>query len=400
MDEIVCESTLREPRNIGSCQRLRMTILALATSAALLLGACGSAETEATTTAAQTDETGVGATTDPPTAPTATETPRSVTTETPTGSDDDDDDDDDDRSATTDPPSEEDQPEEPGAATSPTACSEPTRGAYIVTNIAVNDPDGGLVLREAPGRSSAEIGVAPPDFGLFVTGACAITDDGDTWWEVSEEGVPFWANANFIGKYTGIGNREPVGTTEAVCTNYNHLRDAQETDIPITVQLIALDVELGGQPVGVSGAISDLVNGIGTAESFSAIDSYVGPICESDAGRDGVDAIAGTSFETARELCNTGDAIYCGELLARADAANAEGGNERLRFCGRVLREIDQFTPASIDFEMMIRLQDDDTPDAIYDDLTSLVANPTDQLFLDSIRPFLFTDCGDFMFTD
>jgi len=166
------------------------------------------------------------------------------------------------------------------------ACSQATagpEGSYIVVDIPADDPDGGLVAHSAPGVDAPVDGVFPADYSVYFDGSldsCTITSDGGVWWNVADADFSTWVNASYLGKYNGPGDREAVGTPEALCDAYIFVIDAQETDIPITAQLIALDVELGGGPTGVSAAINDLINGTGNyTEAYDTISGYVGPIC-------------------------------------------------------------------------------------------------------------------------
>lgn len=155
-------------------------------------------------------------------------------------------------------------------------------GTFIVTGIPANDPDGGLVARSAPGPDNEAFGVLPPDYGVFVSGeidSCSVVGDS-VWWAFSEEGETSWVNSAFLGRYEGIADREAVGTEAALCEAYDFVMGARETDIPVTLGLIELDVELGAHPVGVSAAIFDLINGDGSEASYDTISGYVGPICE------------------------------------------------------------------------------------------------------------------------
>lgn len=157
-------------------------------------------------------------------------------------------------------------------------------GSYIVTNIAANDPDGGLIGHTAPGVDAPETGVLPADFGVWVDGtpeSCAVADNGAVWWAVHVgEGIYDWVNAYYLGYYEGPGNRPVVGGNQ-LCDSYQWLLDAQETDIPVTKALINIDVELGAHPAGVSNAIYNMVNGFSTDwyGDLSTITDYVGPIC-------------------------------------------------------------------------------------------------------------------------
>lgn len=161
-------------------------------------------------------------------------------------------------------------------------------GTYIVTNIAANDPDGGLVGHTAPGADAPVTDVLPADYGVWVDGSaesCAVLENGAVWWAVHVgEGIYDWVNAYYLGYYEGPGNRPVVGGNQ-LCDSYFLLLEAQETDIPVTQSLINIDVELGGHPTGVTNAIYNMVNGFSNDwySDLATIQAYVDPICVTSA---------------------------------------------------------------------------------------------------------------------
>ena len=78
----------------------------------------------------------------------------------------------------------------------------PTNTLLEVTNVAPDDPDGGLVLHSGPGVAAPDAGVATwVTRGLVATLRCTVVADGGVWWEVLEQPdgpAPVWANAAFL----------------------------------------------------------------------------------------------------------------------------------------------------------------------------------------------------------
>ncbi|WP_436794124.1 hypothetical protein [Actinospongicola halichondriae] len=74
----------------------------------------------------------------------------------------------------------------------------PLAPVYVVTGIADDDPDGGLVARQLPGAGEDEIDVLPQ--GEYVdtrddADACAVTSDGAVWWNI---GTPLLATGGWV----------------------------------------------------------------------------------------------------------------------------------------------------------------------------------------------------------
>lgn len=74
----------------------------------------------------------------------------------------------------------------------------PIVATYVVTGIADDDPDGGLVARHLPGAGEDAIDVLPQ--GEYVdtlaeADACAVTADGGVWWDI---GTPLLATGGWV----------------------------------------------------------------------------------------------------------------------------------------------------------------------------------------------------------
>lgn len=325
-------------------------------------------------------------------------------------------------------------------------------GTYLVVNIPANDPDGGLVGHSAPGVNSPVTTVYPPDFAVWVDGSadsCHVVESGAVWWRVVFADAPAdWVNAFYLGFYEGPGDRVAIGTTEALCSAYRSTVEARETDIPVSQDLIRLDVELGGHPVGVSGAIYNLVNGISTdsTSDYASIDGYVGPICSGETATgpgaialDDADwavaaescvyyndfescslleragyspndnyglgnSIGQTPFGAAIDECRAGDVVfrglYCAELYSRIDEVNSidYGGDLWLRMCGQLGLNITQFEPSWLDYNLASALLLDGGP--LGQALATLQSDPFDTQAYAVASDGMFATCGDFFFTD
>ena len=71
---------------------------------------------------------------------------------------------------------------------------------YMVINVAPNDPDGGLVIRDQPGLSQNRLGALDFDeTGITVT-SCAVGPQGVVWWELG--GQFGWVSASFLAPET------------------------------------------------------------------------------------------------------------------------------------------------------------------------------------------------------
>ncbi len=252
--------------------RTRSQRLALAVAATLLAAACGGGDSDdpaPTTTEATTAEaTAVPETTaGPPT----TNDPATVVTETTT-------------SETTSAP-------ETSAAAAPgeTPCAAeqaPDGGEYVVTNIPVNDPDGGLVARLLPGTSGERIDVLPE--GTVVDSdaerpGCVVTADGGVWWAIDTPSLATggWVNSRFLA---------PVGSGDG---------GGETGDDDFDEELAIIDCVYGG-----NGESCDLLVtfGIGTADDNYGLGNSYSMAPD--------DAIV--------ELCTVeGDAIACAEGNAR-----------------------------------------------------------------------------------
>lgn len=76
-------------------------------------------------------------------------------------------------------------------------------GAYAVSGIAADDPDGGLVARVLPGAGEDERGVLTEGTVVDTTtdaDACAVTSDGAVWWDIgtAQLATGGWVNATFL----------------------------------------------------------------------------------------------------------------------------------------------------------------------------------------------------------
>jgi len=79
------------------------------------------------------------------------------------------------------------------------ASLNPTADILRVTDVAVDDPDGGLVVHTAAGVNTPVIGVLPHHATARATGPCEITADGATWREVDNGiGLAGWVNTRFL----------------------------------------------------------------------------------------------------------------------------------------------------------------------------------------------------------
>lgn len=336
-------------------------------------------------------------------------------------------------------------------------------GSYVVVNIPANDPDGGLVGHSAPGVASPITTVYPPDFAVWVDGtaaSCHVVESGAVWWRVAfADAPPDWVNAFYLGFYEGPGDRPIIGTTEALCSAYWGVVEARETDIPVSQNLIRLDVELGGHPIGVSAAIFNLVNGISvnTDADNASIDGYVGPICNGGAGPDttsspdtgitGTGAVAlddaqyavaaesciyygdgaacallesagysvndnyglgnsigQTPFWAAIEECRGGEVafrgLYCADLYSRINDVNATayGGDRWLAMCGQLGLNITQFEPTWLDLNLAEALLLDGGP--LGQALGILQSNPDDAQAYATVSEGMSALCGDYFFND
>ncbi len=76
---------------------------------------------------------------------------------------------------------------------------------YQVINIKDNDPDGGLVLRQAPSYNQPRITTISEYSVVWSYGtsdSCAIDSKGRTWWYIDAPGVASgWVNSYYLGIY-------------------------------------------------------------------------------------------------------------------------------------------------------------------------------------------------------
>lgn len=199
-----------------------------------------------------------------------------------------------------------------GATSSTATCSSSqlASGTYLVTNIPANDPDGGLVARSAAGAGSSALFVLPELSGVFPGGGAddCVVLDGSVWWQAFDDGGSYWVNSAYLGKYPTTGVATAVGTTQALCDNYDLVLSTRETDAFPVQALMQLDAELDFHPAGVSGAIADLLNGTTDGDEYDTIAGYVGAICDGDEG--GWDAapladIAQACLDGTPDACDT-----------------------------------------------------------------------------------------------
>ena len=89
-----------------------------------------------------------------------------------------------------------------------------------VTNIAEEDPDGGLITHTEPGASTPEVEVLTNGTDdLWPTLRCTVTDDGGVWWEfvtANDTTTPVWANA----AYLAAGPAHPAPVLESPCAEF------------------------------------------------------------------------------------------------------------------------------------------------------------------------------------
>ena len=79
-------------------------------------------------------------------------------------------------------------------------CAAPLDQEFYV-NVALDDPDGGLNMRSAPGIENAIVGVFPRSSALVTTGACATLDALD-WWKVGAPDATLdgWVSSRFLSE--------------------------------------------------------------------------------------------------------------------------------------------------------------------------------------------------------
>jgi|GEM_PF-4170872 len=76
-----------------------------------------------------------------------------------------------------------------------------TRAEHLVFDVAVADPDGGLVMRSGPGVHSPRVGVLAPTAGkVWPTGQCWNSPTGSAWYQVwtDASGPSVWVSSNFL----------------------------------------------------------------------------------------------------------------------------------------------------------------------------------------------------------
>ena len=105
-----------------------------------------------------------------------------------------------------DPPQESVEPVEPAT------CDAPSEEIYFV-DVAIDDPDGGLNVRDDAGVSSEILGVLPFNSLVFTTGECAVANGSD-WWEIQStvRTTGAWVSSSFLSDERlptpGLGARE------------------------------------------------------------------------------------------------------------------------------------------------------------------------------------------------
>lgn len=79
-------------------------------------------------------------------------------------------------------------------------CAAPLDQEFYV-DVALDDPDGGLNMRSAPGIKNDIVGVFPRSSALVTTGACATLDTLD-WWKVMNPDATLdgWVSSRFLSE--------------------------------------------------------------------------------------------------------------------------------------------------------------------------------------------------------
>ena len=109
----------------------------------------------------------------------------------------------------------------PTLASSSCAASDlppPGNPVLIVENIAIDDPDQGLNIRNGPSTSEAVQFSLANGTTVTATGLCELTASGRAWWEVQGDQWSGWASSQFLGPFNAtaqtacaVENFDPVG---------------------------------------------------------------------------------------------------------------------------------------------------------------------------------------------
>ena len=83
-----------------------------------------------------------------------------------------------------------------------------TPGAWIVSGILPDDPDGGLVAHTDAAVDAPTTRILPADTEVAPTGACRIAPNGTPWFELYGDGQNDWVSSNFL---------RPSGETPDLC---------------------------------------------------------------------------------------------------------------------------------------------------------------------------------------
>lgn len=153
-------------------------------------------------------------------------------------------------------------------------CDSPTREEYYV-DVALDDPDGGLNMRTAPGVEHDIVGVFPRSDGLRPTGACATLDTVDWWKMTSGDGVvEGWVSSRYLSEFLvfnpGVGKAiddlDNIGATAPtleelaadIAESYGFDGDVM---ITMTSDAPAIDAQGGSATFEMTGLKDDASNG-------------------------------------------------------------------------------------------------------------------------------------------
>jgi hypothetical protein len=95
--------------------------------------------------------------------------------------------------------------DEPGGA-APDGEAAPCRGAqrpsgrdHAVSEVVADDPDGGLLLLDAPGEGGVQLAILATGVPVTAGGGrngCAVVAAGDVWWRIrSADGLQGWVDS-------------------------------------------------------------------------------------------------------------------------------------------------------------------------------------------------------------